>query len=103
MPHFYPQNGYKCHLFSGSPLRMDSSLSQESRGIQESGQVAWQPSLAQPPLLLSADPTLPVGTSRSQQKGNRPRRVSCHTCYGSTYPILTTPNPPSPADLQRRK
>lgn len=39
-------------LFGWQPV-----LSQEGRSIQEPGQVAWQQSLAQPPLLLTADPT----------------------------------------------
>lgn len=91
-------------VFSPSPLRMAaSSLSQEGRGIQELGQVAWQPSPAQPPLLLTADPVPPtVGDSRPQQKGNGPGQVSGHTCPGSTCPTLTTPNPPRPVDLQEK-
>lgn len=81
------------HLPSGGP--------EGGQRHSKPGQVSWLQSQAQPSLLLIAD--LTTQTSRPHQEGNR--RGGSHATPATAPPVsqLTTPNTPSPVDLQKRK
>lgn len=75
---------------------------QKGRVIQEPAQVAGPQCPAQPPRLLTADLTVGTGDlSRKKRDSGGPHAAPA--AMAPPAPQLTTPNPPSPVHLQKRK